>query len=87
MLLALLPDRRRTFDRTRSDDHIVEFILHADHLTRRSEGIEPEPLTDELIDPPLYARRDMGLGLCLVDGRSAGTGGSSRSYCKRSNVA
>jgi SAM-dependent methyltransferase len=68
-LLALLPDRRRTFDRTRygtgvdhvvaehqvgitvvDDDHIVEFILHADHLMRRSEGIEPEPLTSELIE-------------------------------------
>lgn len=69
VLLALLPDRRRTFDRTRygtgldhvvgehkagttvvDDDHIVEFILHADHLMRRAEGIEPEPLTDELIE-------------------------------------
>ena len=69
MLLALLPDRRRTFDRTRfgtgiehvvaehkagttvvDDDHIVEFILHADHLMRREEGTDPEPLTDELIE-------------------------------------
>jgi SAM-dependent methyltransferase len=69
VLLALLPDRRRTFDRTRygtgvdhviaehkagttvvDDDHIVEFILHANHLMRRAEGIEPEPLTDELIE-------------------------------------
>jgi hypothetical protein len=69
VVLALLPDRRRTFDRTRfgtgidhvvgehkagttvvGDDHIVEFILHADHLMRREEGTEPEPLTDELIE-------------------------------------
>jgi SAM-dependent methyltransferase len=69
LLLALLPDRRRTFDRTRfgtgidhvvaeykagttvvDDDHIVEFIQHADHLMRRQEGTEPEPLTDELIE-------------------------------------
>lgn len=69
VLLALLPDRRRTFDRTRfgtgvhhlvaehdegvtvvDDDHIVEFIVHADHLIRREEGTEPEPLTQELIE-------------------------------------
>jgi hypothetical protein len=69
VLVALLPDRRRTFDRTRygtgvdhviaehragvtavDDDHIVEFIVHADHLMRRAEGKEPEPLTDELVE-------------------------------------
>lgn len=69
LLVALLPDRRRTFDRTRfgtgiehvveehkagttvvDDDHIVEFILHADHLMRREEGTEPEPLTAELVE-------------------------------------
>jgi SAM-dependent methyltransferase len=69
VLLALLPDRRRTFDRTRygtplehlvaeheagtivvDDAHIVEFIVHADHLMRREEGTEPEPMTQELID-------------------------------------
>jgi SAM-dependent methyltransferase len=68
-LLLLLPDRRRTFDRTRygtgldhlrrehesgvttvDDDHIVDFIVHADRLMRREEGTEPHPLTPELIE-------------------------------------
>ena len=68
-LLLLLPDRRRTFDRTRfgtgldhlrrehdagitavDDDHIVEFIVHADRLMRREEGAEPHPLTPELVE-------------------------------------
>lgn len=68
-LVALLPDRRRTFDRTRygtgvdharvehragitsvDDEHIVEFILQADHLMRRELGEEAEPLTAELVE-------------------------------------
>jgi hypothetical protein len=32
------------------DDHIVEFIELADHLIRRQEGVEPEPLDAELIE-------------------------------------
>ncbi len=68
-LLILLPDRRRTFDRTRygtglahtiaeyeqgvdhvDDDHVVEFIVHADHPIHRKAGNEPEPITAELIE-------------------------------------
>lgn len=100
VLVALLPDRRRTFDRTRygtgvdhvmaehragitavDDDHIVEFILHADHLMRRAEGKEPEPLTDELVEAhrlrSIHAHcwtEDEFLDLLLYASRDVGLG-------------
>jgi SAM-dependent methyltransferase len=32
------------------DEHIVDFLVHADHLIRRQEGVDPEPITPELIE-------------------------------------